>query len=132
VAYSLQIATATIYMEASGEGPQGELAVAHVLLNRQADGRWGKTLAQVCLAPEQFSCWNTTDPNRRRMAALGNDDPALLSANAALGAAQGGAADPTRGATHYYSAKMPSPPEWAGSGRFLVQIGNHRFYDQVA
>ena len=84
MAYSQQIATATIAMEASGEGPDGELAVAHTLLNRVKDGRWGRNLASVCLWKKQFSCWNDEDPNRIRFANMDNADPALQAAAKAL------------------------------------------------
>lgn len=131
MAYSEQLATATIAMEASGEGADGELAVAFVLVNRMRDGRWGPNLASVVLAPEQFSGWNTNDPNRKRIALMKNADPILSSAATALEKALSGVADPTRGATHYYSVDMPSPPFWAAKGQFLIQIGKHRFYNQV-
>lgn len=131
MAYSQEIATATIAMEASGEGADGEKAIAFVLLNRVKDGRWGNNLASVALAPEQFSCWNTSDPNRKRMAKMDDDDPIIKSAATAIAQAQTGLPDPTLGATHYYSVDMPKPPFWALTGHFLVQIGKHRFYNNV-
>lgn len=118
-------------MEASGEGDEGMIAVAYVLLNRMKDGRWGDNLAEVCLAPEQFSCWNTNDPNRKRMARMKNADPLALGALSALGKAfRGAIVDPTLGATHYYSTDV-GEPDWAAKGHFLIQIGKQRFYDKV-
>lgn len=131
MAYSVQIAAATIAMEASGEGQDGQLAVAFVLINRLKTGRWGSTLASVALARKQFSCWNEDDPNRLRMAGMKNADPAILAAEKALDLASSGGSDPTHGATHYYSITMSEPPEWASQATFLVQIGNHRFYNNV-
>lgn len=131
MAYSQEIAAATVAMEASGEGEDGLRAVAYVLVNRMKDGRWGDNLASVALAPEQFSCWNTHDPNRQRIAKMKNADPLLLSAINYLNGALGDVPDPTMGATHYYSVDMPKPPLWALSGNFLVQIGKHRFYNKV-
>lgn len=131
MAYSTEIATLTIAMEASGEGPNGELAVAFVLLNRIKAGKWGSNLASVSLARKQFSCWNEDDPNRLRAARLDNSDPVIISAQKALNLALSGAIpDPTKGATHYYAASI-QPPFWASSGNFLIQIGNHRFYNNV-
>lgn len=118
-------------MEASGEGSDGMLAVAFVLLNRQKLGRWGDNLAQVVLAPDQFSCWNTGDPNRKRMAAMKNDDPVIQAASLALAKALAGAEDPTGGATYYYSVSMPLRPSWAATGQYVTQIGKHRFYKDV-
>lgn len=132
MAYSVQLASATIVMEASGEGEEGMEAVAFVLVNRVKDGRWGENLASVVLAPAQFSCWNTTDPNRRRIAEMKNDDPVLLKAIELVALAMDGSKpDPTQGATHYYSTTMAKPPVWAMTATFVVQIGKQRFYKDV-
>jgi N-acetylmuramoyl-L-alanine amidase len=129
-----QIAARTMWGEARGEPDDGQRAVAHVLVNRMRDGRWGANLASVCLSPSQFSCWGAFDPNRKKMAALADDDPALahfaeLIRNATIGTDM----DPTQGATHYCAVSIP-PPAWAtgavASGSF-VQIGNHRFFREV-
>lgn len=130
MAYSQELATATIAMEASGEGEAGMLAVAFVLINRLKDGRWGDNLASVVLARKQFSCWNSDDPNRERLAAMKNTDPALTRASGALSKAMSGYPDPTLGATHYYAVNTPEPI-WAIDAHFLTQIGNQRFYDKV-
>lgn len=131
MAFSQEIAEATIVMEASNQGYAGMLAVAFVLLNRVKDGRWGPNLGTVCLAPGQFSCWNTPNPNRRRLAEMKYTDPALLTAQKALQDAIKGTSDPTEGATHYYSDDIPSP-SWAVTGHFVVQINDIRFYKDVA
>ena len=68
--FETSCAIRTIWGEARGEGEPGMTAVAHVLLNRLKDGRWGTALGSVCLAPYQFSCWNIGDPNRARMLAF--------------------------------------------------------------
>lgn len=121
----------TIAMEASGEGEKGEIAVAFVLLNRMKTGRWGDNLASVVLAAEQFSCWNTKDPNRQRIAKTKNADPIFITAGAALNKALNGYPDPTGGATHYYSIDMEEAPYWVEKSYFTVQIGKHRFYKGV-
>lgn len=131
MAFSVELGVATVVMEASNQGYDVMLAVAFVLLNRIKDGRWGTNLASVCLAPEQFSCWNTKDRNRKRLAEMRNDDPSLLLAQKALLDASNGVPDPSHGATHYYSIDIPAP-SWAASGRFLVQHNELRFYDEVA
>ena len=61
----------TIYGEARGESISGQEAIASVILNRVAFAKrrgrywWGNTIAGVCLAPWQFSCWNENDLNRK-------------------------------------------------------------------
>lgn len=129
-AFDEEIAIRTIWGEARSEGEAGMRAVAHVLLNRLNSGRWGASLAQVCLWPVQFSCWNTTDPNREKIAALADDDALLYQINDWLDQAINDA-DPTNGSTHYYAAGTPVP-NWSFHGRFQVQIGKHRFYSGVA
>jgi spore germination cell wall hydrolase CwlJ-like protein len=128
MAYDMEIATCTVYMEASGEGPEGMLAVAFVLVNRK-NRTYGHTLATVCLEPFQFSCWNTSDPNRIRVAQLKDDDPTLAQAEHAVTTAiNGSEPDPTHGAVNYYATSMRTPPDWAKRMTFTVEIGKHRFY----
>lgn len=50
------IVVLTIYAEARGEPLAGKVAVARVIANR-AQLR-GTTMADECLRPRQFSCWN--------------------------------------------------------------------------
>ncbi len=128
MAYAQELATMTTYMEASGEGPAGMLAVAYVLVNRFAKGH-AATLAAVCLQPFQFSCWNTADPNRTRIAELNDTDPTLSEAEHAVESAVNGTEpDPTHGAVNYYATSMRTPPTWASRMTFTVEIGKHRFY----
>lgn len=129
--FSEQIAARTLYGEARGEIEDGQRAVAHVLQNRLKDGRWGNTLATVCLWPFQFSCWGPRDPNLKLMAALPDDDPMLNKLAGFVRAAQTEPSDPTKGSTHYFSTSMILPPDWATGAEFVVQIGNHKFYRGV-
>lgn len=124
----------TIVGEASGEGIEGMRAVAHAIYNRFKAGKWfsGKTISDTCLFPLQFSCWNDTDKNRRRIAGLADDDRVLVDARRIVDAVLDGDSDPVSGATHYYSVDMVQPPNWAKSGTLTRQIGKHRFYAGVA
>lgn len=128
MSFSEQIAVRTLWGECRGEPEDGQRAVAHVLWNRLHDGRWGKSLATVCLARLQFSCWNASDPQRDRMAALSDDDPVLAKMRRIVTDASSAVDDPTGGALYYYSDSMKTPPDWAAKMRFLCQIGHHRFY----
>ena len=128
MAYDTELATMTVYMEASGEGSGGMLAVAWVIVNRK-NRHDGLTLATVCLEPFQFSCWNTESPNRIRMAQARDEDATLAEAEHAVTTAVNGALpDPTQGAVNYYSTSMRTPPDWAKRMTFTVEIGKHRFY----
>lgn len=122
-----QIAARTIWAEARGEPEDGQSAVAHVLWNRLRDGRWGKSLATVCLSPMQFSCWNASDGQRVRMAALPEDDVTLRKMLTVLFVAERWSPDPSGGALYYFADTI-QPPSWAAKMKFLVKIGHHSFF----
>lgn len=130
--FNTAIAARTLWMEARGEGPAGEQAVAHVIFNRLSSDRWGSCYASVCLAPFQFSCWNTADPNRRTMAALSEAD-SDIAACVALFSGIEDQDDPTFGATHYVTAAVldQGAPAWVSGATRTVQIGNHVFFKDV-
>ncbi len=121
----------TLAGEARGEPMEGRKAVAHCMINRLRSGRWGSTLAQVCMAHAQFSCWLTTDPNFKYMTSLSDFDPILLEMAAVLSAARQ-EPDPTHGATHYYAVSMPKAPIWTLGATFQGQFGRQKFYSGVA
>lgn len=125
-----QIAVRTLWQEARGEPYEGQDAVAHVLWNRLRDGRWGKTLASVCLWPLQFSGWNVHDPNRLAVAVVPDDDPTLLSLLAVLDNAMH-APDPTHGAMWYYAQSMTTPPAWIQGATACGKFGHQFFYKDV-
>lgn len=124
--FDLDIAARTLWMEVRGEPEEGQIAVAHVLLNRVKDGRWGKTLTTVCLWPYQFSSWNTNDSNRKQMSFLSETDPLLSKLSSYLSTKT----DPTNGATHYYATWI-SEPSWVPGATFCGQFGKQKFYKDV-
>lgn len=98
------IAIRTILGEAMGEGPQGWAAVAHVLRNRAADPRWPSAVQDVALQPKQFSAWNTGAGGNDLVNKYGpNSDPYQKVGLIYDQVMSGAIADPTGGATHYYS-----------------------------
>lgn len=111
-----------IWGEARGEPVIGQLAIAHVVLNRVAAPRWwGHDVPSVILKPYQFSFFN--DLTR---AAEGASRPAQLTiAELALAKLT---QDPTLGATHYHAVGMT--PDWTRFLLRLVQIGGHWFYSE--
>lgn len=124
----------TLWSEARGEGPVGMEAVGHVLLNRLASGRWGKTIGAVCMWPWQFSCWNLGDPNRGAVLEFNEGDLALRDAQRAWSAAVESHAtgDSTGGATHYYNpAGVSSTPTWTLGATKMAEIGHHLFFSNV-
>lgn len=120
----------TIWQEARGEAHEGRVAVGEVIRSRMkrhysSDG----TAAGTVLRANQFSGWNTQDPNRIKCALLDDSDPLVQDCIAAW--KESATSNLTRGAVLYYARTMPKPPPWASSPlvKFIVDIGNHRFFD---
>lgn len=123
----------TLYGEARGDGIAGMTAVANVVMNRVAAGHFpgGTSIAGVCQAPWQFSCWNANDPNLPVIQNVTDADPvfaqALQIAQAAVGGSLG---DTTGGATYYVANSLnggAAPAAW-GQVTETAQIGNQTFY----
>ena len=141
----------TIWGEARGEPIEGQQAVASVIGNRASiaaawfahhgvphplygDGH----LASACLAHHggvyQFSCWNQDDPNRAKLIAVTDANPAFTQCQAiARALAAGHFADHTGGATHYLDEVMTRKlyghlPSWVGEMTQTAVIGSHTFF----
>jgi hypothetical protein len=122
----------TVLGEADDQPDRGKAAVAHAILNRVADGRWGDTPSKVVLARGQFEPWST------RAAELSNIDPQSRKyqrTGAIVDDVIGGKIpDETGGATHFLDPVMVrkrrggSLPDWASEDGATVSIGDHRFY----
>lgn len=127
----------TLWGEARSEGYQGMQAVANVCINRyrlrQAGagypsfGRVRASIAEICRAPWQFSCWNATDPNLPRLRTVKATDIHFRQALAiAERAAQGILPDITGGADHYHTTAVR--PDWSAGKTAIKQIGTHKFF----
>jgi len=132
----VDILARTLWGEARGESVRGMEAVAAVVMNRVAVARrrgrmwWGNSVAEVCRAPWQFSCWNANDPNRPKLMAVTSTDPSFAVAQRiARRAVAGLLPDPTGGATHYHARGVS--PAWAAGRAPSAEIGRHVFYDDV-
>ncbi|WP_032112221.1 cell wall hydrolase [Candidatus Paracaedibacter symbiosus] len=133
----IQILARTIYGEARGEynkvngGIAALIAVANVVVNRTKQRTWfGKTIAEVCQKPWQFSCWNVNDPNLRLLQANTILDPIFeVCLMVATKVIQGEWPDLTKGCDHYYAVSLKTPPPWAQGRVPKCQIGQHLFFD---
>jgi len=133
----------TIVGEARGEGQNGMICVANVVMNRTniaklylaqkdkphplfGDG----SPASACLAKWQFSCWNEGDPNKAIIEALGMDKAIFREAiDIAIKAVNGQLTDLTDGATHY--KRIGTPAKWA-EGQTPCHIeGHHEFFKGI-
>lgn len=112
----MQLLALCIWGEARGESVTGQLAIAHVVLNRVArPSWWGHDVRSVILKEWQFSYFNSRSPG-----------PGLVQLTIAELALAKLTQDPTLGATHYHAVGMT--PDWTRLMRQLVQIGGHWFY----
>ena len=132
----------TIAGEAGNQPRLGQAAVAHVILNRVADGGYGgDNVRSVVTAPvkpgsqyHQFSVWNP--PGVQESSAVTHgiqpSDPTYQRIGDVVDQVYGGVIpDPTNGATHYYAPQsMPGriPPPWAAS---LAQQNQVKVGDQL-
>lgn len=129
--WGFETAVRTLWQEARGEPPVGREAVAHVIVNRLKSGRWGHTYGQVCLAPFQFSGWNSHDPNRMLAAALPDEDLLLTELRAILAGAEQGT-DFTLGALYYFAPLgVSKTPSWVSGAIFCGAWGHQRFYKGI-
>lgn len=135
----LDVLSRTIYGEARNQPLDGQIAVGWVCRNRTArPDRFGASVADVCLRPMQFSCWNRNDPNFIRIVTVNEPDLAYAKAGAAARMVLADlASDPTQGADHYVTVQAPQgttvwPPSWAAFMRKTVVIGDHVFYREQA
>lgn len=115
-----------VYFEARGLPPVELSAVAHVALNRRADGEFPDTLCGVVReggpsAPCQFSwfCDGRSDKAR-------NHAEYAAAVRAAWMALEGLTADPTDGANMFHNDRVR--PGWTRSAEDRGWIGAHRFW----
>ena len=118
----------TVIGEAAAEPPEGQQAVAAVVMNR-ARAR-GKTAREVVLEPNQFEPWGNPETAARLMS-VRPDSPEYRRAAALVDTVLRDGVDPTGGADHFYApaaqaALGRSAPAWA-KGTPTV-IGGHHFF----
>lgn len=106
----------TMWAEARGEGRLGMLHVGSVILNRVKDTRFPDTIRRVVLQPRQFSVWNQSNPNYRRIRSVDLSDPVFrVAVDGAKQLLESGSIN-----NYLYF-------EHKNLGRRGTIIGNHRF-----
>ena len=113
-----------IYHEARGEGIDGQLAVAHVTLNRVADERWPDNICDVVYQKNQFS-WTHTIKNQQP-----RELKAWWIAKAIAHDVMNGKSDDNTGGANFYHANYVDP-SWNKKSEMIrtTKIGTHIFYD---
>lgn len=131
----LDILARTIWGEARGEGRDGMHAVANVIMNRYFAARtspakarqYGKTVAEICQKPWQFSAWNENDPNRAKALAVTTADKNFrIARELAELALRGQLPDITNGADHYHTGQVA--PAWSRGVMEVASVGAHHFF----
>lgn len=106
-----------VYHEARSEPQIGQLAVAHVTLNRASQSK--QTVEQVVTAPKQFS-WTF----QQKSYVPTETDVFMECMQTAMKAMT--SKDFTKGATFYHRHDVW--PKWAQSKTYVAQYGDHLFY----
>jgi hypothetical protein len=144
-----QLLALTAYLEARGEPVLGLVGVMFTVVNRVVRKHQGRTVAEVCLWPYQYSCWNARDPQcvqgleLAELLAAGRsfmDRPngivlatCLFLSERVLHPSRYHVPDPTGHATHYLNPDaLQKLPEWARPELESARIGRHVFYRGVA
>ena len=113
-----------IYHEARGEPFDGQLAVAEVIMNRAASGRYPPSWCQVVKQPWQFSF---VHPRSGRIPAVNRDSAAWSYAQAITRIAVAQLADALPADVLWYHADYVAP-SWGRRLARVEKIGAHIFY----
>lgn len=127
----IDIMARTIFGEARGElaryGTVALIAIANVIFNRYKK-HFAKSIDAVCLAPQQFSCWNKNDPNYSKMIAVDEKNDIFRKClEIATNVINGKYPDITDGCDHYHAYYVK--PYWAANLRPKHTFGSHYFYN---
>ncbi|GAA4022759.1 hypothetical protein GCM10022280_24300 [Sphingomonas swuensis] len=113
-----------VYHEARGEPLDGQLAVAEVIMNRAASGRYPASWCEVVKQPWQFSFVN---PRSGHMPAVKRESAAWAYAQAITRIAAGHFADALPSDVLWYHADYVAP-SWGRRLAKVEKIGAHIFY----
>lgn len=118
----------TVYWEGKSESHQGQVAIAHVVLNRTRDPHFPKTICGVVkqgghrpLLQCQFQWWCDGKSDKPTNAAQWD-----MAQKIARSETEPGARDPTGGALYFHNGAVK--PDWARVRTRTAQIGQHTFY----
>ena len=128
------IVARTIWGEASQEEVDIKKAIANVIQNRvkiaEEKGKvwWGNNFIQICQKPYQFSCWNRSNPQFKRMERINRDDVVFdFCYRLAEDALEGRLPDNSMGATHYHH--LSAYPYWAKKETPSIVRHPYAFYN---
>ena len=119
----LLIVALTLLGEARGEGMEGMAGVASVIQTRMAERH--QSASQVCLAPKQFSFWNSgvSETTKKKLLSTPQGRDALYLADLVVHHQM---MSIVKGANHYHAVSVS--PKWAKGATLVATIRNHKFY----
>ena len=126
----IDIMTRTVYAEGRGEPPEGQEAIATIILNRAKKQRVSPAVA--CLKSTHFSCWNnarSNDANQLAMMTADLSDPVYRQCLESVLRAVRAPSRMLKGYRHYHTVGVS--PRWS-RGKPYVTIGGHRFFRGIA
>jgi N-acetylmuramoyl-L-alanine amidase len=110
-----------IYHEARGERVEGQIAVAHVTINRVSHDKWGTSICDVVYEPKQFS-WTHMIKDHTPKDSKAWSNAKIIARDVMIGNTE----DPTMGAVFYHANYVN--PDWAEYMDLSKVIGRHLFY----
>ena len=110
-----------IYHEARGERWEGQIAVAHVTMNRVRHENWPNTICEVVYQSKQFS-WTHMIKDHTATEERAWKEAQVIARDIMIGNTE----DPTKGAEFYHANYVN--PWWAKEYKLTKVIGNHLFY----
>ena len=128
ISAALMCLALNVYHEARSEPLQGQAAVAHVVLNRVASGRWPDDVCSVVhqgYEKGRFRCqftWYCDGKPDEPTEILAWSKSVLVANQVLIGVVP----DVTNGATHYHARYVN--PYWSASLSKTVTYGSHLFY----
>jgi N-acetylmuramoyl-L-alanine amidase len=131
--HDIDIMARTLFGEAKANDADDAKAIAWVIRNRLSyqKKRWGLSLADVCLARLQFSCWNSNDPNRKRITDASYENNAWLRRcrKIAQNVVDDIYIDPTSISTHYHTPAVK--PKWSKGKQPVYITKGHKFFNDI-
>ena len=110
-----------IYYESRSEPIEGQIAVAHVTMNRVKQSHWPETVCEVVYENKQFS-WTFLIKDQTPKEKDAWESAVVIARDVMIG----NTADPTNGATFYHAGYVN--PEWNQYMKVSKVIGEHIFY----
>ena len=107
-------------------------AIASVIKNRASrPERFGGSLAEVILRPNQFSSVGTQEFMKAQMGKFTPDEEDVYKQVVQIGSGvlRGSIEDPTGGADHYFNPKLVKP-SWAKKMKKVFDSGSHVFFKE--